>query len=281
MRTRKRLAVVLAVATTLGVMYSTLSPTGTAQKRVHSDTPVLTAGTRPLTPGPPAGWRLAFDPGFGGSQLNTSVWATCFVWAEPSVGCTNFGNRDELEWYLPSQDRVSHGVLDLTAQRVATAGRTSRGRAKEYSCRSGMITSYPSFQFTYGYVQVTARIPRAFGLWSAFWLVDAEQQWPPDIDIMDHWGATDTGVYFHPARGPQVGAHLKTADLAQGWHTFGLSWTASRLTWFIDGREVMSTDSGVPREPMYFIANLADYQLSATAGCHGSLLIKSVKVWRP
>jgi hypothetical protein len=32
---------------------------------------------------------------------------------------------------------------------------------------------------------------------------------------------------------------------------------------------------------MYFVANLADYQVSATGGCAGSLLIKSVKVWQP
>ena len=275
MRTGKKLAgVLVAVAVASVGVYLALSPGGMGKERVDDSRPAVSAAV-------PAGWRLTFDPGFTGSQLNTSVWATCFVWAKPLVGCSNFGNSDELEWYLPSQDRVSDGILDLAAQGLPTTGSTRRGAAKEYSCRSGMITSYPSFHFRYGYVQVTARIPRASGLWSAFWLADVKRQWPPDIDILDHWGATDTGVFLHPAQGPQVGAHPNTADLAQGWHTFDLSWTASSLTWFIDGRAVMSTDSGVPHEPMYFIANLADYQAPATGGCHGSLLIKSVKVWQP
>ena len=280
MRTGKRLALVLAaVAATSGVIYSTLSPTGMAQERIHTATQALSADAVPVTV--PAGWKLTFDPAFTGTRLNTKVWATCYLWAKPSVGCTNFGNADEREWYLPSQDQVSDGILDLAAERLPTAGRTAAGARKEYSCRSGMITSYPSFRFQYGYVQVTARIPRAAGLWSALWLVDAQDRWPPEIDILEHWGASDTGVYFHPAQAPRVAAHPRTANLAQGWHTFAVSWTAASLTWFIDGRAVMSTSTGVPHEPMYFIANLADYELPASGGCAGSLLIKSVKVWRP
>jgi beta-glucanase (GH16 family) len=276
---KRRTLALAAVAATLGVAYSTLLPTGMAQERIRTATPALSADAAPVTV--PATWKLTFDPAFAGTRLNTNVWATCYLWAEPSVGCTNFGNADEREWYLPSQDLVSNGILDLAAERLPTPGRTAAGARKEYSCRSGMITSYPSFRFRYGYVQVTARIPRAAGLWSAFWLVDAQDRWPPEIDIMEHWGASDTGVYFHPAEGPRVAADPRTADLAQGWHTFAVSWTAGSLIWFIDGREVMFTGTHVPREPMYFIADLADYELPASGGCAGSLLVKSVKVWQP
>jgi beta-glucanase (GH16 family) len=280
MRTGRGLALVLAaVAATSGVIYSTLSPTGMAQERIRTAATALPADAVPVTV--PAGWKLAFDPAFTGTRLNTKVWATCYLWAKPSVRCTNFGNADEREWYLPSQDRVSDGILDLAADRLPTPGRSAAGARKEYSCRSGMITSYPSFRFRYGYIQVTARIPHAAGLWSAFWLVDAQDRWPPEIDIAEHWGTGYTGVYFHPAQGPRIAAHPKTANLAQGWHTFAVSWTAAGLTWFIDGREVMSTSTNVPHEPMYLIANLADYELPASGGCAGSLLIKSVKVWQP
>ncbi len=254
-----------------------------AERSSQSSTPSKTAG--PSTPtGIGSNWRLIFNPSFPGSRLNTSVWASCYLWANAARGCTNFGNSDEYEWYLPSQDRVSGGILHLVAQRIPTQGQTRNGEPKKYFCRSGMVTTYPSLRFKYGYLQVVARIPLAPGLWSALWLASAEQHWPPEIDILEHWGPSpaDTNVYFHPVRAARLGSRPSTANLSVGWHIFALSWTASSLTWFIDGREVMSTNENIPHEAMYFIADLADYvRPEPGKGCNGTLLIRSVKVWQP
>ena len=228
------------------------------------------------------GWRLAFDAGFPGSRLDTSVWSTCYPWGDTSPGCTNFGNQ-EYEWNLPSQDRVHGGALHLVSQPVATSGRSADGRPKEYPCRSGVVTSYPSFRFTYGYVQVVARIPSGYGLWSGLWMAAANLQWPPEIDMVEKYGPPqpDTPVTFHPAGAPQVQVHPATANLAVGWHTFGVDWTPTTVTWFIDGHRELSVNQHVPHQPMYFLANLADYKPpQGGKGCAGSLLIRSVKVWQ-
>ena len=144
------------------------------------------------------GEDLIFDSNFSGSTLNTSVWATCYPWAQPTSGCTNFGNT-EYQWYLPSQDQVSGGILHLAAQRLPTPRQDRNGAPKEYLCRSGMVTTYPSFHFKYGYLQVVARIPFSTGLWPALWLA-AMNHWPPEIDILEHWGvsAQTTAVHFPP-----------------------------------------------------------------------------------
>jgi hypothetical protein len=94
----------------------------------------------------PQSWKLTFDSAFSGSQLDPSVWGTCYPWW-PSGGCTNFGNTHdrELEWYKASQDQVSDGALHLVAQREPTLGLSKSGAPKEYACRSGMVTTYPSF----------------------------------------------------------------------------------------------------------------------------------------
>jgi beta-glucanase (GH16 family) len=229
-----------------------------------------------------AGWRLAFDARFPGSRLDTSVWGTCYPWAGTASGCTNFGSPEH-EWYLPSQDQVSGGVLHLVAQRVPTQGRAANGSPEEYACRSGMVTTYPSFRFEYGYVQVVARIPSGAGLWPALWLAAANLKWPPEIDILEHWGPPKerTGVYFHPRGAGEAEAHPATADLSAGWHTFSVNWTPSSVTWFIDGHAALAVGQHVPHQPMYFIANVADYWLPPSGGgCDGALLIRSVKVWQ-
>jgi beta-glucanase (GH16 family) len=71
-------------------------------------------------------------------------------------------------------------------------------------------------------------------------------------------------------------------NLAVGWHTFGLYWSPSRIIWYVDGRPVLSATHGVPRQLMYFIANLAVYQQDAAGWKNGSaaLDIRSVRVWQ-
>lgn len=229
----------------------------------------------------PKSWKLTFDSTFSGSQLDSSVWATCYPWA--TSGCTNYGNTkdQDQEWYQASQDQVSGGILHLVAQHEPTLGASQNGAPKEYACRSGMVTTYPSLRFEYGYVQITTKIPFSKGLWPAFWLAAANLKWPPEIDILEHWWTNPNGkIYLHPTVGPRQGGPVKMPNLAAGWHTFSVEWTKSRLTWYYDGSQVATTTTGVPQQAMYLIANLADD--NTTPGtCSGSLLIKSVKVWQP
>lgn len=259
-------------------------PQSTGQKRqaVASATPKppAKATTQPTVP---AGWNLTFSSGFSGTALDTNVWATCFYWATPN-GCTNFGNNgDDEEWYLPSQVQVSGGALQLVAQHESTHGTTASGTPKTYSCRSGMVTSAPGFNFEYGLVQIVAQLPYNTGLWPALWLAASNHAWPPEIDILEHWNFDqEAKIYLHPIGGARQGGPVTTpANLSQGWHTFTLSWTSTRLTWYIDGLQVFTTTTNIPQQAMYLVMNLADYQNTGAGSCTGTMLVKSVKVWQP
>jgi beta-glucanase (GH16 family) len=223
-----------------------------------------------------------FAASFSGSKLDTSVWDTCYPWDSQS-GCRNFGNP-ETEWYLPSQDRVSGGVLHLVAERKATEGTsTSGGPPKQYDCRSGMITSYPGFSYEYGYLQIIARIPSGQGLWAALWLDPANFTWPPEMDLVESYGdAAFAGSYFHPNRQlKDVSREIYTpASQVAGWHIFALSWTRTQMTWLVDGKVTMTVRSRIPHEKMIIIANLATLGVGRANQCSGQLLIRSVDVWK-
>jgi len=222
-----------------------------------------------------------FDATFRGSKLNTKVWDTCYPFlANQNGGCTNYGNKMEAEWYQPSQVKVSGGVVRLIAQRKQTVGATSTGARKVYGCRSGMITSYPGFQFKYGFVQVVANIPHANGLWPALWLAAANGKFPPEIDMVESWGVkVETASFFHPVTGKQVRAKY-SPSLTRGWKTYSLAWTKSRLKFYVGSKLVMTVTKNVPQQAMYFIANLAEYLPAKRGYCNGQLDIRSVKVWK-
>ena len=236
-----------------------------------------TAGTVPAGLG--SNWKLTFNAGFTGSKLDSSVWGTCYPWQSQS-GCANFGNSDlEYQWYASSQDQVSNGALHIVAQKAPTAGHDSGGGPEEYSYRSGLVTTFPGYKFQYGYLQVVARIPDATGTWSALWLAAANEQWPPEIDILEHWG-TDTKYfeYYHPSGAPRENSDQVLGNLSGSWHTYGVYWSQSKVVWYIDGHQVFETGRNVPQQPMYFLANVAiDVQVPSL---DTSMDIKSVSVWQ-
>jgi beta-glucanase (GH16 family) len=220
-----------------------------------------------------------FSATFTGSRLNTSIWATCYPTMDLRTGCRNFGNP-EYEWYLPSQDRVYGGVLHLIARRTPTAGKTPNGSPEQYACRSGMVTTYPRLRFMYGYLQVVARIPAASGLWPALWLAAADLKWPPEMDMLESWGPTPwAAAFFHPVGARPIERRI-SPKLAAGWHTFALSWTRRTLRWLVDGKVILTVRQRIPHQRMYFIANLAEFRQASPGRCDGSLLIRSVKLWK-
>jgi len=222
-----------------------------------------------------------FAATFTGSRLDSSIFDTCYPWVTGS-GCTNFGNAFETEWYLPSQVQVRDGLLHLVAQGEPTEGTTKTGAPAQYACRSGMVTTYPGFSFEYGYVQVVASIPGSPGLFPAIWLAPSDLKWPPEMDMVESWGdGVEAASFFHPVPSGYVKGAITPATLALGWHVFGLSWTPSQLTFLMDGKPTLIINSDIPQQPMYLIANLADYlPVDGSNQCSGTMLIKSIDVWK-
>jgi beta-glucanase (GH16 family) len=226
-----------------------------------------------------SGWNMTFNSNFSGNTLDSKMWSTCYWWASNN-GCTN-NPTVEKEWYLPSQVHVNGSLLQLVAQPEATQAETENGKPKEYSCRSGMVTT-SGFNFTYGLIQIVAKIPYGPGLWPALWLAASSHQSPAELDIMEHWGSDQKAkVYDHAAGVRTLGGPITTpANLSDGWHTFSLLWIKTGITWYIDGVKVYSTKTHIPDQSMYFIADVAD-DSSAPGTCSGTMDIQSVKVWQP
>jgi beta-glucanase (GH16 family) len=226
---------------------------------------------------------------FDGSSLDTQRWATCHWWAPD--GCTIASNH-ELEWYVPSQVSVDGGALHLSADRNPV----SAGDGRNFAYRSGMISGaptpgHPGLAFTFGRVEVRARVPAGGGLWPAIWMLPASLGSLPEIDIMEQNGSDPTTVSMHfhyrdKAGSHDLSKHWSSSDLSLDWHTFGVEWSPGRLVWLIDGVERWRVEGAmVPAEPMYIVANLAVGGGSVGAPTAqtvfpSELAIDSIRVWK-
>lgn len=233
----------------------------------------------------PSSAPLVFRDEFEAAALDGKHWTTCYPWAVAETGCTNHGNP-ERQWYLPGQVAVSGGALRLTAERVDTAGTDRAGLPVVFPYRSGMVTSAGRFSLTYGYVEFRARIPRGQAMWPALWLLPTDYSWPPEIDVMEAVGQVPTHVSLtlHGTDGTRPQKIVDGPDFSADWHTFGIDWGPTALTWYVDGVPRFTVDHGVPVKPMYLLANLAvgggAGAVTAESPATASFVVDYVRVWR-
>jgi beta-glucanase (GH16 family) len=247
------------------------------------------------------GYSLTFSEEFTGSSLDTSRWLTKYWW-----GGRTLSSNGEMQYFAdkstavvqqypgvdpfrfsPDPNQPGDGILTIAANPSPNTGLTD---GLPYV--SGLINTYGTFSQTYGYFEITAKVPAGQGLWPAFWLLPQSGNWPPEIDVLELLGH-DPSTYY-------VGAHWKDAggrhvfdtqsrhapvDLSQGFHDFGTLWTADRITFYLDGQEVysMATPPGM-NEPMYLLAGLAvggnwPGAPDATTKFPAEFQIDSIEVW--
>jgi len=200
--------------------------------------------------GKPAGvWRTTFGDGsqLGLDRRSLPTNDELELYVDPEL--SDAGGNIGLNPFL-----VHDGYLDIVA---SPTPRSELLRLDKHPYVSGMISSQPAFSQKYGYFEMRAKLPGGKGLWPAFWLLPADQSWPPEIDIMESVG-DPTHIYstVHSALQPAVGVEARVA--ANAFHTYAASWDRSRIVWYIDGREIgeQSTPADL-NKPMYMIANLA------------------------
>ena len=181
----------------------------------------------------PDGWRLVWADEFDGTKFDTAKW--------------NVIDKGEPHWkrYMaPSLQRqlikVRKGNLELVGKQLrdgtyVTGGLDSRGK----------------FNFTYGRVDIRAKLGCARGAWPALWAVGdvPNRRWPDDgeIDIMEHLNFDDfayqtvhsawTQTHKMKQTPPQGG---KGAIDRDGYNVYSLVRTADKISWLINGVETFS-----------------------------------------
>ena len=184
----------------------------------------------------------------------------------------------ELQHYTarPENASVSDGTLKIVARREAY---TIEGSTRSFT--SARLNS--RYAFTYGRVEVRARLPASAGTWPAIWTLGANIDergnafgstygsvgWPAcgEIDIMEqrgwdkattlayfHWGNTKTGAY------ESEGSTLANPDAVTAFHVYTLVWTEAALTVWVDDQLVHTLENTAARpydNPHYLLLNLA------------------------
>ncbi|GEM_PF-1931868 len=233
-----------------------------------TSTPLPIPSSTPLPTGQNGNWNMLFRDEFSSTALDQSKWVRCYLYVWDNVGCYKTSGTSS-SWYMPDDVLVDDGLLKLRAQQRTVTG--SDGNSYAYT--SGIISSgkdtydptvAPRFAFQYGYVEIRAKIPAGQGFWSAFWMLQANGQWPWEIDILESLGNQPNSAYFNvhyptpnwdDAANP---SHYSGPDFSADFHTYAVEWAPDKIVWYIDGveRKRVTDPSQIPHAPMYLMANL-------------------------
>ena len=194
----------------------------------------------------PPGYELVWADEFEGEgAINTNNW---FHQTQLPNGVSWY--NDEIQHYTNRTDNafVSDGTLKIVAK-------------SETYTDQGITTTHTSarlnskYVFTYGYVEIRAKLPFGIGTWPAMWTLGqnitepggywAEDfgtvSWPQcgEIDIMEHWGANQNYVQSALHTPSSFGATINhggqvVSDVANTFHTYAVEWTPEKMTFTVD-----------------------------------------------
>ncbi|WP_435416519.1 glycoside hydrolase family 16 protein [Polaribacter aestuariivivens] len=153
------------------------------------------------------------------------------------TGSNGWGNN-ESQYYTDRTENVtiSNGTLKIKAKKENFSG-------ANYT--SARLKTQGLFDFTYGRVEIRAKLPSTGGTWPALWMLGSNinsVSWPAcgEIDIMEHIG-NDIGKVQSATHTPssfgntQNKGAINSNTTTTQFHIYELRWTEEKLEFLFDG----------------------------------------------
>lgn len=154
------------------------------------------------------------------------------------TGDNGWGNGEK-EYYTDRSENVivEDGFLKITAIKENFEG-------SQYT--STRMLTQGKFEFTYGKVEVKAKLPFGNGTWPAIWMLGANIEtvgWPAcgEIDIMEHWGynqgTVQSALHTISSYGSTTnhGAQF-LEDVSSEFHVYAVEWDEEEIVFSVDDK---------------------------------------------
>jgi beta-glucanase (GH16 family) len=184
------------------------------------------------------GCVLVWADEFDGTEVDLSRWT--FQQGDGSeVGLPGGWGNNELQYYRPENATVSGGFLTITAKEEFFGGR---------NYTSARMRTLAKGDWTFGRLEMRARMPVGQGPWPAFWMLPSDQSiyggWAAggEIDIVEYLGSdTDRifGTIHYGGAFPNNTLSgddyiLPTGTFADDFHVFAIEWEYGVIRWYVD-----------------------------------------------
>ena len=194
-------------------------------------------------------WSEEFLPTPDG-QPNPEIW-TPDLGDGSQHGLVGWGNH-EREFYTSESLHVNNGLTITAAREQGISNIQTYYGPVEWT--SGKIHTNGKVFFKYGYLEISARMPKGVGTWPALWLlgknISEGTAWPAcgEIDFFEGNGGkpkTIQGTLHATGYAGEFGItgfHESADDLSQNFNRFAINWQEDSIEWFFNNRSFQKFD---------------------------------------
>lgn len=189
--------------------------------------------TDAVTTGPEIDYELVWEDEFlfNGSP-SSSRWSF-----DIGIGDNGWGNG-ESQYYTdrPENVFIENGILNIVAKRENFSG-------EQFT--SARMKTQDKYEFTYGKVEIKAKLPNGKGTWPALWTLGAnfpEVGWPTcgELDIMEHVGnnqnVVQSAIHTPSSFGGTINkGSLTVPGVSNEFHVYEMEWTEDFVSFSVDG----------------------------------------------
>jgi len=195
------------------------------------------------TPAPTGFDTLVFEDQFAAGALDRNIW---------NVEGPSFRVNNEQQAYIDSEETIAFssfasaddGNALILRARYRPGYVTPSGRRVDFL--SGRIDTAEKVNVTFGRVEGRIRMPRAQGVWPAFWML-GYGDWPDagETDIMEYIG--EAGWTSSSLHGPGYSGEGNIGDRQffpagqseEDWHVYAVERRPDDIRFFVDDREFL------------------------------------------
>lgn len=153
------------------------------------------------------------------------------------IGAGGWGNGED-QYYTQRENNVivEDGLLKIIARKESYEGS---------SYTSSRLKSQGKYSFTYGKVEVRAKLPASAGTWPAIWMLGVNFNsvgWPAcgEIDIMEQkgWEKGKISSALHNLSSSGNTENFAETDVPNStseFHVYAMNWNAERIEFSVDG----------------------------------------------
>jgi beta-glucanase (GH16 family) len=185
-----------------------------------------------------SGCVLVWADEFDGSDVDPSKW-TFQLGDGTDVGLPPGWGNNELQYYLAENATVADGRLTITAREESMGG-------LHYT--SARMRSLGKGDWTFGRIEMRAKMPIGRGLWPAFWMLPSDSiygGWAAsgEIDIVEYIGSQPyriLGTIHYGGAWPfnvyaSSNYFLPSGTFHDDFHVFAVEWELGEIRWYVDG----------------------------------------------
>tara|TARA_B110000263_G_scaffold192392_1_gene170373 strand:- start:210 stop:1685 length:1476 start_codon:yes stop_codon:yes gene_type:complete len=242
-------------------------------------------------------WNDEFD---GDGAIDSEKW-----FHQTQLPNGNSWYNNELQHYTNRLDNtyVSDGTLKIVAKKEMY---TDQGHTKEYT--SARLNS--KYTFTYGRVEVRAKLPEGVGTWPAIWMLGKNinepgaywqtqgygtTPWPQcgEVDIMEHWGGNQNYVQSALHTPSSYGGTLNHGgqtipNASTQFNKYSLEWTPEQMIFSVNDivhytyyPSIQNSETWPFDSEQYLLLNIAIESSITSSFDQGIMEIDYVRIYEP